>query len=407
MLLLTLPRRLAIATLLLLAVLAVSASAQPGSTHPITTACAARRVKGLSYDASASPGGQSAKFSFSVDGGTVKTGRIDLTCPYTAIGVGKRTVNVLVTGGAPPYRGALTFAIGGPLAFGKVGGSIATWDRDEDAPLKPRYLQYFGIGPDGPFSPNVDQVPQMASASAAIMGTPTDTTTSITVGATGDSGTSKVKLVYTYTDPTDAGLTGSAEDDTDEVPASDGQIHTAMYRLHCHGPKTLALVSKTSARPSPADVAIGVPNTPSPWNKPHPYGYGVADYYKYQLQDAEGSPMPNVSVAEGFFSISGNFPPDPALPPDQGGPAVWETSGWSDTANRSATSGFFSDYIALVRAFAAHTKAGYPNSPSSVFTHYYRAGLLKYSGSRGIPVLTTTTKTWTDATSNTVKPPTP
>lgn len=350
--------------------------------------------------------GTQAKFTHAMAGGPegdmpeMPPGAYDFT--YTATGVGKHTVTVQVDYNYSPGPGTTTVAaIGGSLGFIRLNGELSTWSRDNDGNYSPWYLQYFGFGPNDLTYSDIDQAPQMFSVVAPsqpttgtttyawsisgsgvqIKGTPTSNTTSVTVGANAATGMAQVKLSFHYVDSTDSTLVGDANDDTDEVPGDDGQVHSGMYHFHSHAPSSLSQLSKT---PLQANEAGGNPSDSSvgPWVPPHPLGYGYGDKYQYKLLDADGGAMPAVYVKEDVAFDDGTPPPPMAL---------WQSL-LSPAGNLNSV-----DKISLTGLPTNHPSTG---TPILSGTHRYKGGIKKWSESRGRQVRSSTLKIWSDSTQN-------
>lgn len=315
------PRRLAVPLLFLS--LAASAAAQlgpPASPSPVTISeSSGKRVKGLTYDGSTSPGQQDVLFTFtvdpdagytsivwSVDGTAIASAQNSKTCPYLAVGVGKHEVDVKVGyPGQPVHTGALTFAaIGGPLTTGITSGEryTPTTDLLAGGSGSAKYLQYFGFDPSGDI-PDGAQPPQMGTLAPALPqldpGTAyswstignvsivgSSTNASVTVGANDQSGygADGARLTFTYTDPNDTTLSGSAQDDSDQTPPP-GETSTdpSFYRFTGHKPSDIVNFSKTNL-----STTVGPPS------------WAIADIYRLQVFDQLGLYGAGVWVQERF-----------------------------------------------------------------------------------------------------------
>ncbi len=305
----------------------------PGVTVTIS-ASENKRVRGLSYDSTVS-GGQAASFTFSVpapQGGVqyvhwkvddvlVTSAENSLSCTYKAVGVGKHTVTVKVLPNAGAQQnGSLTFAaIGGPLNLGivKPTGNPETFVNDRKNKREPFYLQYFDYGHASPPTDARVQKTQDGTATVALSqltgtnatngtkmeweygalycpeltNSPSANLTSITLQAESAAiAPITVKCKFTYKDPVDATLTGSAYDDTAVTPQP-GFAYMMVNKFSIH-------------RPDITEMSAEIPMTLAETNITLGPGEGFSgSKYKIYLYDHLGDQMPGVWVQERFTSV--------------------------------------------------------------------------------------------------------
>ena len=235
--------------------------------------------------------------------------------PYTLTvhGVGKHLIQVFANGSIT-YNGALTVAaIGGPLSLTAkpASGMPTTFQHDQNDPAKPVYAQYFAYGHASPPASSYAQITQdaMAAAPSQLTGTtmtwsygsfrcpelvanPTANLSSITVQAESAS-SATISCSFSYTDPTDPSLTGTAVDDTTQTPQSPSKPTVMMVnKVTGHEPSSSALCS-SNIPVTAADAGV-------------PLGPGqifVGSKCSVYVYDQLGSQMPGLWVQERYTSV--------------------------------------------------------------------------------------------------------
>jgi len=319
---------------------------------PLTITASKSRVQGLTYDATskqqtatwvftATPPAGNPTINFwnwKIDGVAQPGTQGNVPFTLTVHGVGHHLVEVMANGSIT-YDGAITVAaIGGPLTvMAKVDASMpATFANDQDDPTKPAYAQYFNYSHASPPTSKNAQKTQdaMAMATSQLAGTtmawsfgsfrcpelvanPTANLASITLQAE-SAGSATVSCHFTYTDPNDATLTGSADDDTAQTPNPSSPTAMMVNKVNAHEPASSAISSTVPLSASDVGVTVGTGQV------------FAGSKSSILVKDQLGSQMPGVWVQERFtsnptgLSIEGNgdgagwttqMPPD-KTPPD-------------------------------------------------------------------------------------------
>jgi hypothetical protein len=297
----------------------------PPPPQPTTTISCTSRVQGLQYDSTATPNCQAVPFTFTaavpqgrtvvsikwyVDGTLLSYGSSSTSFTYKAIGVGKHTLNIQMFTDYSTYNGSLTFAaIGGPLTYFVLGGENSGVERpehDDNNINKPWYLEYFGYIASGS-KPSGAQASQYGGTLIRLgqldgttyewhvdgpalgSGGSTDTGCSVFPCSGSDRGEIRVRVTYTFEDPEDTTLAGTAEDDSLQTPPpNETAPRTAYYSFTSHQPDYVVALGPATYKHDPGGI---YPNLDL-WT--------WQDVYFHQLLDQNGDGQPGVWIAERF-----------------------------------------------------------------------------------------------------------